>query len=224
MASTLRRFDHFVSLGYICSVPEMLNALKLERRAYPLDHLAVPAWAVAELFANDFVDILDDGNMEKKQIFADTTKEFLVDTKYNIRTVHSSHTSPQYQKFKTRIHQLVERLHQLLSTTEEEVLFIRTEEVHNYGDMGARIGDPAYAAKYASTELHWLQQLSQTLKAKYPNLHFKILFMSRSGQFCDKTHNIVGIGCTDCDYREHCIGTEMVKKLDDHAAYLNAYL
>ena len=115
---------------------------------------------------------------------------------------------------------LVDRLQTLMSTATGKVLFIRHEEPHFYGDRGARVGDPAYAARYAQTELHWLKQISQTIKSKYPSLDFKILFLNAAGEFVDAPDNIVGIALPECDYRDRCIGGDMAKNVKAHSDFL----
>jgi len=105
-------------------------------------------------------------------------------------------------------------------------LFIRSEECQEYDAGKARIAVPAHAAKYAETELHWLEVCSAAIKAKYPALQFKILKLSYSAEApaADTENNIVTIPCPMCDYRCKSVGTDMKNLIDEHAEYLTQNL
>lgn len=223
MATALDRFDQFISLGYICTVDSMLMKLRKKTQTHVFDNVAVPAWAVHELIANDFAHLFQPENMECKVLFDNTITTHVVDTRYNIRLPFPEKDSQRLLNFKADTERRAQRLLQLLgSGSSGKVLFIRHEEQHQYSDLGNRIPNPAYDAKYAVSEREWLKLTCETLKTKYPILDFKILFFNSAGEFVDD--NIIGIGLPACNYRDHRAGSLMVQKLTDHSAFLAAHL
>jgi len=225
MTTALDKFDKFVSLGYVCTVSSMLMRLRKRTKTQVFDYMAIPAWAISELLTNNFEQIFDPANMELKVLFDNSDKEYLTDTRYNIRLPFDDYPSHKFENYEESKSQRAVRLHSLLSAAEtngESLLFIRHEEPQHYADLGNRIPNPAHTAKYAQSELYWLQQISQTIKTKYPSLDFKILFFNSAGEMVND--NIVGISLPDCDYREGCAGGKMIKKLQDHSLFLETNL
>ena len=225
MTSSLDKFDKFISLGYVCTVSSMLRRLRKRTKTQVFDHFAIPAWAISELLSNNFDQIFDPANMEVKALFDNSDKEYLVDTRYNIRLPFTDFPSSKFDNCGEAVSQRAIRLQSLLSDAEsnnESILFIRHEEPQHYADLGNRIPDPAHAAKYAQSELYWLQQISQTIKTNYPTLDFKILFFNSAGEIIND--NIIGISLPDCDYREGCAGAKMAMKLKEHSIFLETNL
>lgn len=216
----MEKYDRYISLGYICSVPAMISSLKLKRRSCVFDLMASPAWAIKELFDNDFDELLD--NIEFKKLFDNSEEIFTVDTKYYLRLLPKS--LDQIPKYKNIIVKFAERLMLYLATTTDKVLFIRQSETHTYSDKGTRISDELYAERYEKTETFWMESLSVILKNKYPNLKFKILLMSDDGNFWDDDNNLVGIQKADCDYRNLSIGPTMAKNIKAKKDFLEDHL
>lgn len=220
----MENFNDYISLGYICSIPAMITSLRLKKRGYPFDMMGIPAWAVCELFANDFVGFLDPAFVVKKAVFSDTKEEHVVDTVYNARLLPHDASGPRFDKYRSIVLKLVKRLQALCETPNAKVLFIRQEETHTYNDRGKRVDNAQYSERYAQSELHWLKKLSQTLKAKYPALVFKILFMNRQNTFVDVADSIVGIGLPTCDYRDRDVGKKMAANIARHSHFLKENL
>lgn len=194
-----KNYDQVISLGYICNVPSYLKNANLRNKAYPFDRVATPMWAVYELIVNNFDQFLE--NLESKKLFIDNDDEFVVDTKYYTRL--SIHKQKFIDKLKEATKRRIGRFNDVLSDQNKSVLFVRLEEPEHYDDLGDRIMFDEYTSKYENDEKYYLVKLSDFLKNKYPNLNFKILFMSASGEFTDPEHNIVGIQKPDiANYRE----------------------
>ena len=215
-------FNHVVSLGSVCSVPGLILKIGKRNAAYPFDNVGSPMWAVAELLANDFEDVFADA--EKKLVFEENPLEFVVDNRYYLRAKMKKISSlPRFLEMMTR---RINRLDELLSGATEPVLFIRSEECDEYQPGKTRIPVPEHDGKYALPESHWLQVCSDAIKTKYPELQFKILFLSSTAEDAevDEEHNIVTIPCASCDYRCKTVGSDMKKLVDVHATFLAEHL
>lgn len=184
-------------------------------------------WAAKELILNDFEDFLLKENLERRVLFSKCDKPNWVDTLYNIRIPLKGEVLPQtkYNQIKERVDVRKDRLvAKLLS--DDTVLFVRYEECQCYPDRGERaLG--GYEDKYAVPEVDHIRALSVGLKAKYPSLIFKFLYISdTSGFMVDEQHNIVGIPTPDCDYRDHRITRKMREHLTraDIKSHLDEHL
>lgn len=214
-------YDKVISLGYICNVTSMLTTLKKRPKSHVFDRIASPMWAVSELVSNDFSDFLSKSNIEKKVLFTNSQEEFVIDKKHYIRLVAPDITSAAFERIRVSLVNKADEFKSMLQNADPKtpILFIRCEEKDSYADRGDRVIFPEYAERYAQSELSHVEQLSDTLKTKYPNLSFKIIFLnSNAERFTDEERNIIGIPNPCCDYRDHCVGSEMAKAIKDALA------
>lgn len=220
-------FKHILSIGYTCNVVSLFLQMRRIGPSYPFDRIATPMWAVHELITNDFNDLLLQENIAHKKLFDTSDKKFWVDQKHNIRFIASNGEDTTLNKCRNEIHRRVVRWREKLEeldTSKEPVLFVRYEETHEYKDWGKRIEDERYVEKHVHEEYHYLKLFSGEIKKRYPNLQFKILFMSKNGEFVDDEHNIVGIDKPECDYREMKIGRKMYDGVMKHSGFLKENL
>lgn len=106
-----------------------------------------------------------------------------------------------------------------------KIVFIRSEEPASYPDLGNRMSFPdcqdEYSQdEYSQDEYAHLKRFSTTLKAKYPECKFEILFLSDKGCFADNENNIIGIDGCDVDYRDPFISSKMVTFINKHKDFI----
>ena len=79
-------FDKAISIGYNCYPRMYINFFdkKYDKTCF-FDDVATPAWAIQRLLENNFDGFFDKTQYNKKQIFNDSTYEFLVNNPYYIR-------------------------------------------------------------------------------------------------------------------------------------------
>tara|TARA_R100001163_G_C5067572_1_gene206818 strand:- start:3100 stop:3750 length:651 start_codon:yes stop_codon:yes gene_type:complete len=214
------KFRKLVSLGYICTVfaLKFQTLERKDRKSMVFDNVGVPMWAVHDLIKNDFSDFIEPENVEKRKLFKDSDEEIWVDKKYYTRFMFSP------EKIKPKLNKKIENFRNALGSKTEPILFVRYKEMVNYDDRGDRIKFSEYDAKYAITERKYLEQLSDHFKATYPELEFKILFMSDEENSNDTDHNIVTINTPKLDYRNKRIGKQMQDVLTYHKEFLDANL
>ena len=221
----MENYDEIISLGYVCNVPELLSKLKRRQAAYPFDRVGTPMWAVHELLDNDFKDFLLKGNITSDALFDGKPTPFVYDSKYYTRLIANSKlmNDAAYDNLVERMRAREQRIREKLESG-DKILFIRSEEPSSHPDLGDRIIKPQYAEKYAQTEHHYLNQLSDLLKERYPSLQFKILFLNSEGNFIDTEHNIVGIPVGPSGYSGLTVGKDMKTHIDTHKTYIDANL
>lgn len=212
------KYAHFISIGYVCSVPALIFQMGKRSAAYAFDNMAIPMWGVAELIENNFDGFLSD--LEPLRLFEDSDETFLTDKRYYAR--FASGTISTASVARENAIKRVERLLQLLSETTEPVLFIRCEEQHEYDNRGQRIARPEYAEKYSKDEKHWINVFANALKQKYPQLNFKVLFLTSQESFV--INNVVAVQAPHFDYRNIRIGALLNGVLEHNKEWLSANL
>jgi len=201
-------YDHKLSIGYICNVSALLRSFDKV-----FDRVGVSMWAVKALVEADFKDFLQD--IEEVKLFQGTDRKFVQDAKYKVRLGKKPEKVTEQYKSKMR-----ERAQVFLNTLaaaqerKESVLLVRCEEATCYPDWGERLE--------AVDEKKHVEAFSDMLKAKYPTLQFKILYMSQEGFFLEELRGIVGIPRPASCYRN----ARIMRTMDAHMAQsdIRAYL
>jgi hypothetical protein len=195
---------NIISLGYVCNVFGHLQSNKTLKKHLihsVFDRIATPMWAIHDLLQNDFADFLLEENIKHEQLFDQSDRKEWYDSKYYIRFLNTATHEQISHIFQKKINKLKEIL--TSGNNSKPILFIRCEEKHNYPKRGSRIMKDEYAEKYKKSELEYLTLLSHTLKSKYPDLDFKILFMGQSSQqSVDSDNNIICIGYPESDFNQ----------------------
>jgi Putative papain-like cysteine peptidase (DUF1796) len=218
------KYNHIISLGYVCNVTEYLNASGNRDKAYVFDRLATPMWAVNELITNGFENFLNHDNIKSDVLFDKSDKKYVYDAKYYIRLPLShKQFDNRIEHFAEKIHERKDRFLQLLNE-KNKILFIRDQEPTEYADLGNRKSYPEYEQKYQQTEIDYLRTLCIHLETTYPNLDFKILYLNENGSFVDPNNRIIGIPKCDVDYRDQFVGQKLAKHMKVYSDYLNTNL
>lgn len=212
---------NIIPIGYVCDVTSFTIQVNKRSKAYFFDRFGTPMWAVNELLQNDFKDFMMKENMKCERLFTNPdSPNILYDSKYYIRfpvkNVNDERFSHLVESFKKRKDAFIE----LLSNTNDTILFIRSEEHTNYSDWGERIKLPEYEERYQHDEYHYLQIFSKLIKTKFPSLKFKILFLNKKGKIIDKEHHIVGITAPILNYRDKNIGKEILSIIKSNDEFI----
>lgn len=178
----MNNFDCIVSLGYNC-YPCMYNEKKtgVITKENFFDEIATPAWAINEILKKNFEGFFTKNNFDKMQLFEDSRFEFLTNRPYYIRLTQKyqmAQIESIFNLFKQRKNNFLGKL-----KSDKKILLIRYEEPMS-ADMpilgGKRIMREEYAEYYKQTELYQMQQLSNYLKATYPELNFNIMLIGNT--------------------------------------------
>ena len=212
-------FTQTISLGYICNVSTYLMQNEPNRKITIFDNIATPMWAVYNMINTNFDNFMLSENMQQKQIFVDKPKQYWVDVLNYVRFLFPG-TKSKYQPL---INNFTDSLVKA-NTDSSSILFIRFQELMNSPSDGARIVYPEYTTQYATSELTYLQSLSDLFKQRYPNMKFKILYMNLDSNFVDEPHNIVGIQCDALDYKDRNISKKMAEAIQLHQHFLDTNL
>jgi len=216
----MEKYNHIISLGYVCNVTSYLNSSKNRDTAYVFDRMATPMWAVNELMKNNFEDLLETVKCEK--LFERSSKPIPYDSKYYIRLpLQPSSYEQRVLELKEKLKERADRLKSILMSG-ESVLFIRDEEPTEYPDLGSRLNIDQYSEKYAKSEREYIKELCDYIKLTYPSLQFKVLFLNNEGEFVEDS--IVGIPRCDVDYRDMKVGAMLKKHINKYEGYLNTNL
>ena len=155
---------NYISLGHRCHIYQAVKRLGGTEFTYPFDHL-ISSWeGIINCFEQNFKNFFPK-NCQKTTISCDCSSKYdeicdeenrrlIFKGKYFCYTHHDLRNSTVITKFKERI----KRLDSLLSKTQIPVIFLRTilhkNEHKQYGEF------------------------ETVIKKKYPNLIFKVVFVS----------------------------------------------
>ena len=207
----MNNYQKVISLGYICNNCHLTDDKKnFKTKRCVFDNIE-----------DNFENFLLPENIEKRKIFEDSDKEYWMDKKYYIRFLMGDKDN---ERFKESMDKRVAHFLSEIANTDQPILFLRFQEKEAYSDKGSRIIFDEYKSKYEKDEYHYLKLLSNTLKTKYPDLTFKILFMNDTPNFVDVENNIVGIETPDIDYRDRKIIRKMKDLIDSHKEFLDQNL
>jgi hypothetical protein len=158
-----------------------MNNRKISQETNFFDYTGTPMWAINELITNNFTNFFDKNKYQEIQTKSSNINKYITHIDYYIRFPHdirnynelnSNIFSDFCQKYKRRII----RLNDILNKN-KKVLFIRTQE-----QMNNRILFEQHKEKYAKNELEYIINFSNIIKSKYPNLDFKILYLSETNK------------------------------------------
>lgn len=172
-----------ISLGYDCTI-KMTWCKNQETHFF--DYIGSSMWSINELLQNNFEDALNLDFFKNLKI----TDSFycMTNKKYYLRFLHDfkfttqiGHVKKMTIKIPDEIKKLfiekytrrINRFYDLLNGN-EQVLFIRKEEDLN------RIKYPEYNEYIKYSEIYYIKECIKLLKKDYPNLNFKMIFLSFS--------------------------------------------
>ena len=184
-----------ISLGYNCFIKKFTNDIGINQETNFFDYIGTSMWAINKLFENNFANLFNEDDYENLKIQTDnliviTNKHyyfrFLHDFKNNthidlikfninkkIDQKIIDDVKLQFYKCKETYERRIIRLKDLL-IKEKKILFIRLEEtMHN------RIIYDEYKSYFEKPELDYIIDYSKMIKINYPNLDFKIIYISK---------------------------------------------
>jgi hypothetical protein len=192
-----------ISLGYNCFPKKYTIEIGISQETNLFDYIGTPMWSINKLFENNFVDFLNINEFENIQVF--TNQKMITNKKYNIKfphdfphitkksniVIHVPFKNKDYLKFKFKFiknnkfniskyfdtfkniyERRINRIKNILSN-ETKILFIRFEE-----SQKNRIIYNSYKDNLKKLELEYLIDYSNIIKKAYPNLKFKIIYIS----------------------------------------------
>lgn len=184
-----------ISLGFNCFIKMFTNDIGIKQETNFFDYIGTSMWAINKLFENNFANLFNEDDYENLKIQTDnliviTNKHyyfrFLHDFKNNtnINLIKCNidkiidqkiidDVKVQFYKFKEVYERRIIRLKDLL-IKEKKILFIRLEET-----MHKRIIYDEYKSYFEKPELDYIIDYSKMIKINYPNLHFKIIYISK---------------------------------------------
>jgi hypothetical protein len=152
-------------------------------------------WAINKLFENNFTNLFNEDEYENLKIMTDNLYA-ITNKQYYLRCIHEFKNNTninlikfnidktidqkiiddvklQFNTFKERYERRIIRLKDLL-TKEKKILFIRLEEI-----MKDRIIYDEYKSYFEKSELDYIIDYSKMIQINYPNLDFKIIYISK---------------------------------------------
>lgn len=191
MEEKLKKYDKIISLGSNCYVKFFLKHIKYDQETYFFDNIGSPMWSVCELIKHNFEDVLN-FNDYNSEIINKGCARIVTNTKYNLKFKHDLRDlragcdGVEFVKFKETYNRRIKRFQDLLSS-EDNVLFIRFEEMKEN-----RIINTSYIDKNKISELEYIKLFSEFITTNFPNLKFKIVFISKTwGNKVDEKNKIV---------------------------------
>lgn len=191
MEEKLKKYDKIISLGSNCYVKFFLKHIKYEQETFFFDNIGSPMWSVCELINNDFDDVLNFNDYNSEIIIKGyarivTNKKYNLKFKHDLRDLTTGCNGVEFLKFKETYDRRIKRFQDLLSS-EDNVLFIRFEEIKEN-----RMINKSYDEKNKISELEYIKLFSEFITTNFPNLKFKIIFISKTwGNKVDETNKIV---------------------------------
>lgn len=167
----LKKNYKFISLGYNCCFKKYIQNKIIKQETQLFDYIGTPMWAINEIVENNFnSDELCKGeNYQKIEIYEKSDKKILVNIKYFIRIIHE--ITDINDNLINQMKRRCERLHNIFKNT-KKIIFLRYEEKMDKKEF------PEYKEKYETKELDYIKQFANLIKFKYPQLEFKIIYVS----------------------------------------------
>jgi len=184
-----------ISLGYNCSIKIYIKSIN-DQETHLFDWIGSPMWGINKLI-NDNFDLfnIDDYGLIEIFITDAPDKYIFSNKKYYFKFIHDLPTGMTldktilhankngelikinyYQQFKSKYERRIERLNTLLNST-NSIVFLRLEEVL----INKKIHDE-YINYYSKPEIEHVKEFINIIKDKYPNLKFKLIFISTSNK------------------------------------------
>ena len=192
MEEKLKKYDKIISLGSNCYIKFFLKHIKYEQETFFFDNIGSPMWSVCELIKNNFDDVLNFNDYNSEMINKGCAR-IVTNTKYNLKFKHdlrdlrTGSNGVEFVKFKETYDRRIKRFQDLLSSSEDNVLFIRFEEIKEN-----RMINKSYDEKNKISELEYIKLFSEFITSNFPNLKFKIVFISKTwGNKVDEKNKVV---------------------------------
>jgi len=191
MEEKIKKYDKIISLGSNCYVKFFLKHINYEQETYFFDNIGSPMWSVCDLINNNFDDVLNFNDYNSEMIIKGsariaTNKKYNLKFKHDLRDLRGGCNGVEFVKFKETYNRRIKRFQDLL-LSEHNVLFIRFEEIKEN-----RIINKSYDEKNKISELEYIKLFSEFITTNFPNLKFKIVFISKTwGNKVDETNKIV---------------------------------
>lgn len=184
-----------ISLGYNCFIKTYTNNISIKQETNFFDYIGISMWAINKLFENNFTNLFNEDEYENLKIMTDNLYA-ITNKQYYLRCIHEFKNNTninlikfnidktidqkiiddvklQFNTFKERYERRIIRLKDLL-TKEKKILFIRLEEI-----MKDRIIYDEYKSYFEKSELDYIIDYSKMIQINYPNLDFKIIYISK---------------------------------------------
>lgn len=185
-----QKYDKIISLGSNCFIKIFLRHIKCEQETHFFDYIGCPMWSVYELIKNDFSDVFNIEEYRNEYTLIGLPK-MVTNSRYNLKFNHDLSNfkfTDQFSEFKEKYKRRIKRFMDLLMSS-ENILFMRFEETKEN-----RIIKEKYNEKNKISELEYIKLFSKFLRSNYPELKFKIIFISKTWfDNVDEENNIVTI-------------------------------
>jgi len=187
------KYDKIISLGSNCFIKFYLRHIKYEQETHFFDYIGSPMWSVYELVKNGFSDVFNIDEYKNEYTIIGQP-EIVTNSRYNLKFKHDLSTDKfkfldQFDEFREKYIRRIERFQDLLTKSSESVLFMRFEEM-----MENRIVNCSYKEQNKISEYEYIKLFSQHLRSNFPQLKFKIIFISKTrNDEVDDENNIVTI-------------------------------
>lgn len=184
------KYDKIISLGSNCYIKLFLNHIQYEQETHFFDYIGSSMWSVCELIKNNFSDVFNTEDYKNEYTIIGLPK-MVTNSRYNLKFRHDLSTDKfvsQFTEFKEKYIRRIKRFQDLLMSS-ENILFMRFEETKEN-----RIVNEKYNEQNKISELEYIKLFSKFLRSNYPELKFKIIFISKTWfDNVDEENNITTI-------------------------------
>lgn len=180
--------NKLISLGFNCFIKIFFNKMKLEQETHFFDWIGSSSWSIRLLLENKFENLLQKENFKYLQTIQKENEYVWTDELYYLRFKHDfeqTHlketkqiTNQEWNEVKIKYERRKIRFLQNLQEYEKNqkpILFIRLQE-----DFSERIYPESLSHISKENEIEDLLWISNWIQNQYPNLIFKIIFISRN--------------------------------------------
>ncbi len=175
-----------ISIGGNCYMKRWTEYVGVSQETHFFDYIGTRGYSLYQLLARDFQGLFDYQKYGVKRILQEPPGTFVSHHTYFLSFAHSfpgnALTPIAFQRFSSQYTRRLGRLKEILrGGSGRPVLFLRLEESKEryddpyYRDMSQGIG-----------EFEYLRRFSGLLREKYPQLHYKILFVNSLPEYADK--------------------------------------
>lgn len=195
-----------ISLGYNCNIKRYTIDIGIIQETNLFDYTGISMWTVNKLFENNFSNLFNIKEYSEMKILNSdfetikTNKRYYIRFKHEFKKIKAKNILPinskdinklllinksikkqtdierNFSDFKSTYERRILRLKKILNE-EKNILFIRLEE-----SMENRIIYDEYKDNFKKTELEYIKDYSNIIKLQYPNLNFKIIYISKLNQ------------------------------------------
>ena len=182
MTEILKKYK-VLSIGYNCGCKKYIDKYIESCPIQIFDYTGTSVWGILELLKNDFKDLLEHGQVEKKMVVGGKKPlETNLNTKYYVRFFHDDFSEEKYDETVEKNLRRIERFKDEINS-DKHIVFLRFEE-----EMENRI----QYTKIDKKEYEQLIELSNWIK-KEKKIKFKIIFINSSETKNDVENNIISI-------------------------------